>query len=257
MLLKCPRCFQDLRIDEAQLPPDKQVWLKCPACGEVFLPVCPDFSASLSETAPGVQRPAPNPRIYELASHLSRAGTYGVDLEALGRCIPVQRTRVPAVFWQAAVGIFAAGAIFLALGFGFAGAEIEAPPPLNPAPLTQAEDPKTSLARDFSAWKEEILSRRTLSKTVAYQGRESQIYKYLIEIMAPESCQELTAVKMWSKRTAGGFRVQGICADPQKTGALLEIEWFHETAVITLAGEKSSLAVPLAAAKGPDGAASP
>jgi hypothetical protein len=240
MLLKCPRCFQDLLLADDQLPADNKVWLKCPACGEVFLPVCPEVAATFI-TVP----PAPNPKIYDLVSSMSRVGSKKVQLEGLGQCIPVQPVKIPAVFWQAGFGILAVCVIFLALGFGFKGSEIEPPPVLSPSPQAPQRDPETRLAHDFTAWKEEILSRRTLSKTVTYMGRESMIYKHLIELMAPESCQDLTAVKMWSKRTADGLRVQGVCVDPQQTGALLEIEWLSDSAVITLAGENSSIAVPL------------
>jgi hypothetical protein len=106
---------------------------------------------------------------------------------------------------------------------------------------------RDSLLYDIMALRRDVLRLRHVDRTIDYRGRESRIYKYFVGNLAPEACQEVTEIHMWSPRTSQGFKMQAACLNPAGEPAILEVSWDSQLAKITVAGRPLMVDLPLPA----------
>jgi hypothetical protein len=90
------------------------------------------------------------------------------------------------------------------------------------------------LLSDFLALRRDLLRVRHVDRDINYRGRESRIFKYYAPLLAPDLCQEITQIHLWSTRTVDGFKMEGACADPRESPATLEVRWDLQSANISV-----------------------
>jgi hypothetical protein len=248
MILHCPGCRAKLRLSD-EYRDKKGIWLKCPKCGERFRPQNQDLALQLGQ-APKAQGPSPAGRaaVDELLNRM--------DLEKMGASLPEDRESaldaipvIPEPPPKTVVFKIITAVLVLALlvGLGLVFRRAVAP---TPAPQAAETPPppdygKDTLLWDFSAMRKDILRYRHVDRTISSSGRESRIYKYFAANMAPDYCQDITSIHLWSPRTAQGFKMVANCLDPTKEPATLEVKWDTKMAHISVAGRPLTVDLPI------------
>jgi hypothetical protein len=248
MILHCPGCRAKLRLSD-EYQNKKEIWIKCPKCGERFRPQSIDLAAKLAGAPKG---PGPTPQgrmaVEDLISRM--------DLDKLGRAkqdsdeftldaIPVipeppVRTRI-----YTGITIVLVVALLVALGVIFQHSVAPMDQPQTdegPPPLDYAKD---ILLSDFTAMRSDVLRLRHVNKTISYRGRESRIYKYFVGNLAPDLCQEITEVHLWSPRTSQGLKMGATCLDRNQETATLDIIWNIQLAKLSVVGRPLVVELPL------------
>jgi hypothetical protein len=238
-----------LRLPDGSLEGRKEVWVKCPKCGERFRPQRPDLDLELGLAAP-VRGPKPERRrqVEEIINRID-LGKMGprreTDLAQFTEALPVL-PEVPQRTWvfMGLTALLVAGLLgALAWIFHSSGAP---PPPLQPAAAAPPPDyGRDLLLYDITALRKDLLRHRHVDRRINYRGRESRFYKYYTPILAPDLCQEITALRLWSPRTSEGFTLQGECLNPRDTPAVIEVRWDLRTARIKVAGMDQTVELPL------------
>jgi hypothetical protein len=226
---------------------NREIWIKCPKCGERFRPQSADLSAKL---APG---PAPGPSpsgkkaVEDILSRmdLERMQAKQGDEEFTLDAIPVIPEPPPKTKLYAAITILFVLAALVALGIVFnrSGAPAAQPQAAEtPAPPEYGEH---LLLSDMMSLRKDILKLRHVDRDISYRGRESRIYKYFVTSLAPDLCQDITQIHLWSPRTSLGFKMRGTCLDPTKSVAVLEVDWNFQAAKISVSGRPLVVDLPL------------
>ncbi|MDR2349374.1 MAG: zinc-ribbon domain-containing protein [Deltaproteobacteria bacterium] len=238
MILLCPGCMTKLRVSDSSLTGKKEVWVKCPKCGERFRPQPGNLDKELG-LAPAQTAPVPGQRdaVNSILNRIdyNRLGTgareeAGTILDALP-VLPEDPPRTK--IW---LGLTAVMVILLLGAMGWVFAYSVAPPVETqayeaPPPLDYGKD---ILLSDFLALRRDLLRLRHVDRNINYKGRESRIYKYYVPLLAPDTCREITEIHLWSTRTTDGFKMSGTCADPRLEGATLEVRWDLRAAKIAV-----------------------
>jgi hypothetical protein len=131
-------------------------------------------------------------------------------------------------------------AALAAMGLGFSLSEVPEPP--VPEPWTAGGDVAYAdgqLLADMLWLRKDLERMRQAEKTIDYRGRESRLVKHFLGLLEPEGCRELSAIEIWSSRTAAGFQARGLCMDHGTTGTL-EVDWTGDLAVIRVLGKKGA-----------------
>jgi hypothetical protein len=138
-------------------------------------------------------------------------------------------------------------ASFAVLAFGFKSAvavDAAEPEPLGlPVTAPRAYDQK-SLAADMKALKARLSRLRQIDETIVYEGRDSRLIKHYLKLLAPNACQEFTAIEIRSPRTADGFSAKGLCLFGRPE-ANLQVHWNSDQALISIEGQSQVLTLPL------------
>jgi hypothetical protein len=227
----------------------KEIWIKCPKCGERFRPQTEDLTLRPS-AKPGDSCPFPQRRkdVEDLLSRmdlgkLDRERREDVDFSL--DAIPVIPDSPPRTRVYTAVTVFSVALVLVALGLIFhhsGAAEVQPPPDGTPPPLDYGQD---MLLFDMMGLRGDILRLRHVDRTINYRGRESRIYKYFVSNLAPDLCQDITNLHLWSPRTAEGFKMVATCLDAKKEAATLVVNWDVGTATIKVAGRPLEVDLPL------------
>jgi hypothetical protein len=165
----------------------------------------------------------------------------------------------PGSVWGA-VTVFPERALDLAPGFGLlafltagllglaawaweaAGARPE-PPSVAPSPVHGYGG--ADLRADLEALKLDLAGYAAINRHIDFSGRESRLFNYSLARLAPESCREINALRLWSTRTTDGFQAEGICLENGSPTPLLMVDWRTETTLISLPGSRDFFQVSL------------
>ncbi|MDR1036120.1 MAG: zinc-ribbon domain-containing protein [Deltaproteobacteria bacterium] len=249
MILHCPGCMAKLRMPDSYLERGKEVWIKCPKCGERFRPQRPDLDGELG-LSPSAKGPEPGHRkqVEDILSRLDldkMGGTRETDFGLVLDALPVV-PEVPKKTWifLGLTALLVAGLLgALAWVFHSSGAP---PPPQQPAEAPPPPDyGRDLLLPDIMALRRDLLRLRHVERHIDYRGRESRFYKYYTPLLAPDLCQDITALTLWSPRTSDGFMLEGECMNPLDTPATLEVQWDLHTAKIKVRGRDQTVELPL------------
>jgi hypothetical protein len=248
MILYCPGCRAKLRLSD-EYQNKKEIWIKCPKCGERFRPQSEDLTAQLAD-APKSTSPSPigKKAVEDLISRM--------DLDKMGQAmqdrddftldaIPVIPEPPTRAKLYTSITIFLVVAMLVALGVVFWNAV--APPVQTQAAETPPPPDygKDMLLPDIMALRKDILRLRHVDRNINYTGPESRIYKYFVNNLAPDLCQEITGIHIWSPRTSEGFKMKGTCLDPNQDPAILEVNWNIQLAQITVSNRPLVVDLPL------------
>jgi hypothetical protein len=239
-----------LRLADSYLEGGKDVWIKCPKCGERFRPQRPDLETELG-LPPASKGKGPDPaRRKQLNSILSR-----IDLDKIGRretdqtqvldALPVI-PEVPRKTWIfLALTIVLVAGLLAALGWVFHSSAAPLPPPQT----TQAPPPpdygRDLLLPDILAIRKDIQRNWHIDRLINYRGRESRFYKYYASLLAPDACQEISSLRIKSLKTYDGFSMEAQCLNPRRNAVVIEVAWDFNKAKITIKGTKISANLPL------------
>jgi hypothetical protein len=249
-----------LRMPDSYLEGGKDVWVKCPKCGERFRPQRPDLDGELGmASAPQDRGPKPGHRkqVEDILSRLDldkMGGRREADLGQVLDALPVV-PEVPKRTWifLGLTAILVAGLLgALAWVFHSSGA-----PPPPPMPVETSPPPdygRDLLLSDLMAIRRDLLRLRHIERHIDYRGSESRFYKYYTPILAPDLCQDITALTLWSPRTSDGFTLEAECLNPLDTPATIEVSWDLRSAKIKVRGRDQTVELPLPQ---PAGAAPP
>ncbi|MDR1315211.1 MAG: zinc-ribbon domain-containing protein [Deltaproteobacteria bacterium] len=257
MILHCPGCMAKLRMPDRYLDGGKEVWIKCPKCGERFRPQKPDLDGELgiSEHARG---PVPERRkqVEDILSRLDldkMGGRREADFEQMLDALPVV-PEVPKKTWifLGLTALMVAGLLgALAWVFHSSGAPS---PPETPAEAPPPPDyGRDLLLPDLMAIRRDLLRLRHVERHIDYRGQESRFYKYYTPILAPDLCQDITALTLWSPRTSEGFSLEAECLNPLDTPAVIEVRWDLHSAKIKVKGRDQTVELPLPQPAAPAG----
>ncbi|MDR1080440.1 MAG: zinc-ribbon domain-containing protein [Deltaproteobacteria bacterium] len=258
MILHCPGCMAKLRMPDSYLVGGKEVWIKCPKCGERFRPQRPDLDGELGLSSSAAKGPEPGRRkqVEDILNRLDldkmgghRETDFGQVLDAL----PVV-PEVPKKTWifLGLTALLVAGLLgALAWVFHSSGAP---PPPEQPVEAPPPPDyGRDLLLPDMMALRRDLMRLRHVERHIDYRGRESRFYKYYTPLLAPDLCQDITALTLWSPRTSDGFFLEGECLNPLDTPAVLEVRWDPHAARIKVRGRDQTVELPLPQPHGPAG----
>ncbi|MDR2404956.1 MAG: hypothetical protein LBE27_01120 [Deltaproteobacteria bacterium] len=248
MILHCPGCRAKLRLAD-EYKNNKEIWIKCPKCGERFRPQSSDLVAQLTRE-PKVEGPSPESR-RKVEDLLNR-----MDLDKMSQAkqdrdefsldaIPVipeppQRAKIFLVITALLVV-----AMLLALGIIF---KYSVAPPVQTQAAETPPPPdygKDILLYDLMSLRKDILKLRHVDRTINYRGRESRIYKYFVSNLAPDLCQDITNIHIWSPQTSQGFKMSASCLSPTLEAATLEVDWNINAAKISIPGRPLVVDLPL------------
>jgi hypothetical protein len=251
MILHCPGCMVKLRMPDSYLDGGKEVWIRCPKCGERFRPQRPDLGDELGLSAPPTSRGPTPGRLKQVEDILNRLdldkmsarneGDIGQVVDAL----PVV-PEIPRRTWifLALTALLVAG---LLAGLAWDFHSSSAPPALPPA--VEAPPPpdygRDLLLSDIMALRRDLLRLRHVDRLIDYQGRESRFYKYYIPLLAPDLCQEVQSLRLWSPRTSDGFTLEAQCTNPSDLPAVIEVSWDLHSAKISVKGREQTVELPL------------
>jgi hypothetical protein len=240
-----------LRLPDSSIEGRKEVWIKCPKCGERFKPLLQNLEKDL-ELEPVIDSHAPNPdrkqAVDKILSQINmEALSTNADKEkvSLLDALPVLPEDPPRTKFF--LGLTIALVIFLLGAIAYIFVSSGAPPLENQsyasvAPLDYGKD---VLLFDFMALRRDLLRLRHVDRIIDYRGRESRIYKYYVPILAPELCQEITEIHLWSPRTQDGFKMEATCVDPREVTAILEVRWDLQSAKVNIQGRPMEVRLTL------------
>jgi hypothetical protein len=239
MILHCPGCKARLRLAENFLVPGADIWIKCPSCNERFRPVSnslddlnlpPDSATEHAPTQTGrISNVVGRIKIQDFQDGVRKS----IDLEALPVLPedPPKNTRYLVLTIILVSGLL----VLLALSFNYAVAPQPAIQP-NAGPQVVARYEDYSLASDLLALRKDLLRFRQVERDINYRGRETRIYKYYLETLAPDLCQNIVSLKIWSPRTIDGFRLRAECLEKRTEPAEIVFSWNTETVTINVEG---------------------
>jgi hypothetical protein len=240
-----------LRIPDSALQVKKTVWVKCPKCGERFRPQQIDLDKELGlGTAPDSRGPAPKKReavnsILNRINMTNMRSRSAEDSAAILDALPVLPEDPPRTKIFLGVTIALVVLLLGALGWVFNASvapTAEPQPIVATAPLDYGKD---VLLYDFQALRRDLLRLRHVDRDINYKGRESRIFKYYVPLLAPDLCQEITQIHLWSSRTQEGFKMEGACADPRANPAVLEVRWDLQSANISVKDRPTEITLSL------------
>lgn len=248
MILHCPGCRVKLRVPDSHLENQKEIWVKCPKCGERFRPQSLNLDSELGRVT-GSPGPAHEKSVTDILNRMQldqMSPRSSEDFERVLDALPVIPETPPHTKILLGITISLVFALFFALILIFRASQappLETPPPTPPI---MADYGKDLLLSDFLALRKDILRFQQLDRYINYRGRESRVYKYFIPLLAPDSCQEVTQLRMWSFRTSDGLKIGGECLEPMGVAAILDIRWNFNNAVISVEGKpQSAVELPL------------
>ncbi|MDR3155256.1 MAG: zinc-ribbon domain-containing protein [Deltaproteobacteria bacterium] len=252
MILHCPGCMVKLRLPDSYLEGGKEVWVRCPKCGERFRPQRPDLAGELGLSAPPQSRSPSPDRQRQVADILNR-----IDYGALGGrrretdigqaldALPVI-PEVPKKTWVfLGLTCLLVAALLVAIGWVFHSAAAPPPPATAAAAAPPPDYGRDLLLPDLLSIQRDLLRVRHIDRRIDYRGSESRFYKYYVPILAPDLCQEITALRLWSSRTSEGFTLVGECLNPRQSPAAIEVRWDYNTARISIQGRPQTVDLPL------------
>jgi hypothetical protein len=235
-----------LRVPDSHL--DKgDVWVKCPKCGERFRPQRPDLESDLGLESGGAE-PGPTPErrqaVEDIISRMNvdqMAPRGAEEFDRVLDAIPVlpETARGAKIFLGVTVALVAA--LLVGLVYLFRGAVAPPLDPLPPVPPQNAEYGNDFLLPDILALRKDLLRLRHVDRYIDYRGRESRVYKYFIPHLAPDLCQDVTQLHMWSPRTSEGFKLSGECVSPTEKAPTLDVRWDVRAANIRVEGDSEKV----------------
>ncbi|MDR3205081.1 MAG: hypothetical protein LBV23_10140 [Deltaproteobacteria bacterium] len=265
MTIKCPNCLTLLKVAQSTAQLSGRIWLRCPKCGERFQKLNYDFmklapkyrennnqnrvnniaNRKATKTDRSIYNFYQQPISYLETSPYELAYDHNIinPLDSLPVHSPYSSGQSTAL----AVAILAVASIILGLGFIFSKAY--SAPKINHRSvqtlqgfrgydlLQRSEDLRTIFL--------DITKNSQVSKFITYRGHESRLVKFYLTLLAPYSCEEISAVKIWSTRTSKGFMAEGVCNAPGLDSATLEVLWPDNEAIIRVVGAESSETLPL------------
>jgi hypothetical protein len=250
MLLHCPGCRAKLRLSD-EYQNKKEIWIKCPKCGERFRPQSQNLTLELS-SVPKSSGAGPSPEGKKLVDDLLSR----MDLEKISQAkkdsdeftldaIPVIPEPPKRIKIYTAITTVLVIAMLAALGIIF---KYSVAPPYQtqaaetPPPPDYGQD---ILLNDIVALRKDLLRLRHVDRTIEYRGRESRIYKYFVANLAPDLCQEITDIHIWSPSTYQGIKMRATCLKPTEDAATLEFNWNPQVTKISIAGRPLVVDLPL------------
>jgi predicted Zn finger-like uncharacterized protein len=243
MIFYCPACMAKLKMPDERLKPGAALWVKCPKCGERFHPRTEELDLGPAATGERGQKPG----IKELASLISQKSQMAardrgdpIDLDAL----PVIPEPPSHATWGLVLSAIMVGLLLSTLAWAFSAAVAPDPPPIAAPPRPKQDYARDNLPYDIMAVRRDILKMRTLLRDIDYRGREYRIYKYFQPILAPEACQDITALRMWSGRTMEGFNMTAVCLDQRLQPAEISFRWDDKQTLIGLNGQNPAFQLP-------------
>ena len=247
----CPKCNAALTIPDRQVP-EAGAWARCPKCRERFYlkakPV--DLHAKHERAA----APPTRTRSSDAQSLIDRlrsrnnpdADTYlrGPDND-FGSVTVFPEPAPNYLLYAAGVGGMV-GVFLAALGgmFNYEGPQSST----RAAAVFPAQRPydHDGLRGDLMSIRRDLSQHKNVARQISYRGRESRVYKYFLAELAPDKCQEIIGVRLWSTDTVYGFNAAAECADDRLSVPELEVRWEGESARVAMAGQEKSMSVDLA-----------
>jgi predicted Zn finger-like uncharacterized protein len=236
----CPKCLGRYRVPLAKIP-KQGAWVTCPSCAERFIIKLDDQSFNEPQAASLVQpgdvaaqgtAKGKKPHMYRLGSQ-EQIGE--LEVTVLDPITPVVRRYWGLGLFMALLLIFVAEALILRSSWRSAN---------SMADLQQASEPAApgaygidDLANDLRTLQEGSTSSRYIDRRVAYTGLESRIYKFAVSQLAPDSCQAISAVSLWSREPASGLVLNGTCLDRDGLPASVRVSWSGRYADLYLDGQ--------------------
>jgi hypothetical protein len=93
------------------------------------------------------------------------------------------------------------------------------------------------LAADLKTMQAGYGSYRSVDRKVSYTGLESRVYKYAVSQLAPDSCQAISAVNLWSREPSSGLVLTATCYERDEPAASVRVSWNGRYADLYLDGK--------------------
>lgn len=250
MKFVCPRCHAALTIS-ARLVPEAGAWAICPKCRERFYlkakPVDLGTSTYQKTVSPGRERSAEAQklvnrlRVRNNAEVTAEPNDFGNGFE------PVTVFPAPAPnHFAYGVGVIVLVSLFLGVlvsVFNSADARPSAPAATSfPAAPPYDSD---GLRGDLISLRKELNQRKNIVRHITYSGSESRIFKHFLSQLAPDKCQDIVSIKIWSTDTIRGFKATAVCAADQLLIPELDVRWEGETVHATMADQAGEITIDL------------
>lgn len=252
MNLTCPRCHATLAIADERVPVNG-AWAKCPKCQERFFikanPVLVDQNKEEERTAPLRGRDQASQKLLDRLKK-NKVKEAETSLDA-----PDDQTILVTVFPEAVINqqlyiLFMVMAVvvlivILIMGFSAAGLNREQPSPTVQAYLVIPEYGAQSLKTDLITLRSALHSRRLTRRVVTYQSPETRVFKYALARLAPDLCQEIVRVSIWTNDPYRQFTAKADCLEEGWSPPVMEVVWKKGKAIITFTDHPDQLEVDL------------
>ena len=252
MKLTCPKCHAKSAISDDRVPP-AGAWARCPKCQERFFIKPP----ALVETAPAPEA-APSPTRDRSAAEqkllarikakkgLEAQTSLDGPFDATGLVVFPD----PEVFYTPyfiVLGFIVAGL----LGFfiqAFNSAPIPAPLPPPPPRPSVTEYGEEAFRADLTTLRRQLANKVRTNRRIEFSGPESRVFKFALARLAPNECQEIIRIRLWSGQLLEGFQAEADCLERGRRTPRLTVRWATDPVQVSLAGQRQRLTVSLSRA---------
>ncbi|MDR1656330.1 MAG: zinc-ribbon domain-containing protein [Deltaproteobacteria bacterium] len=243
----CPNCKLRIKVAKEKIPPGGALVI-CPRCRDKFFIAGFDLAEVLeTPSEPSVAQPRRRVKVEGLAS-ASTNSRYSIDLASTEWGEVQTKTRfgnkpIIGLIILALLGlVFALGAIY----WEAAETDLGGPPP-PPVNVSRSEYAFPQVKSDLLYLRRKLFDNDRYHKVVNFRGVESRLFKYLQNILAPSSCQEIISLELDSQSPREGVVVKAVCFNRRERGAQIDIRFLGGWAVVRNNENGLRLDVPLLA----------
>ncbi|MDR1109408.1 MAG: hypothetical protein LBP92_01625 [Deltaproteobacteria bacterium] len=243
----CPNCKLSLKLPATSFIAETEslnIWMRCPHCNERFHAKKVDINKLIDRN---------NDIIYHNLVIQTQISTIVDTIKKTYPDNPLQASdllyKPPTSKLLSRLGIISFAIIIMAflalIPLSYIGSR---PDPL-PAQPRSRQDPSTysekELTRDLQALRQDVRAGRKIEREISYSGRESRIYKYLVNYLSTNYCQEIVSLRIWSNRTLEGLKLKGVCRLKDDDAAELSIKWYNDRIEAAIIQELNQVTIPL------------
>ncbi|MDR1085891.1 MAG: zinc-ribbon domain-containing protein [Deltaproteobacteria bacterium] len=244
----CPNCKSSFKVSDPSLLAkfeDPKIWARCPNCSERFHPQLLDISSQLGlNDGVNFHNSDIHSKIDNIVTNIKEKDT-DIPIKASDLLYRPSTSRL-----ASKLGIMSFAIIIIAflalIPLSYVGASLDPPAVQSQVRREPNIYSDKELTRDLLSLRQDIRTKRTLEREISYSGRESKIYKHLVNNLSPAHCQEIVSMRVWSKRTIEGVKFKGVCLKKDADAAELSIKWYNDRIEASVSQDKDPVVLLLA-----------